>query len=202
MSDELMEVLSEQRYGGQTYYQIDSFKVFNLVNRRHDHDCLALAKHYRLADRDGRRSTWLVCERCGRKVRKAAAGLSVWVEDGDAVVASKAKAWSDLLQAERDRVNAAGIRLVERLNKIAERQRRAEYDAYLQTETWQAKRAKILARCGGLCEGCGERRALEVHHLTYAHFGDELLFELVALCKPCHGRVHIVHNSDDSEYAL
>ena len=40
-----------------------------------------------------------------------------------------------------------------------------------------------------MCEGCGVRRAAQVHHLTYEHVGDELLFELVAVCGQCHDRI-------------
>ena len=64
------------------------------------------------------------------------------------------------------------------------------YDSYIRSPKWQKKRLLILKRCGGLCEGCMENNAKEVHHLTYKHFGDELLFELVALCQTCHGRIH------------
>lgn len=61
---------------------------------------------------------------------------------------------------------------------------------YLQTDAWRAKRAKVLKRAGGVCEGCLEAPATEVHHLTYQHWRAELLFELVALCKDCHQAAH------------
>src|SRR5690606_38602063 len=64
------------------------------------------------------------------------------------------------------------------------------YHAHLNSPAWQAIRAKVLARAEGRCEGCGERHAREVHHLTYEHMGHEFLFELVALCSPCHRRLH------------
>lgn len=65
-----------------------------------------------------------------------------------------------------------------------------DYSAYLNTPKWKAKRQKVLDRAAGLCEGCRERGPSEVHHLTYEHAGDELLFELVALCGVCHARCH------------
>jgi len=67
---------------------------------------------------------------------------------------------------------------------------RTWYDGYLTTDAWRRRREKVLERAGGVCEGCGERRAVQVHHRTYAHVGDEFLFELVALCTPCHKRLH------------
>lgn len=64
------------------------------------------------------------------------------------------------------------------------------YDDYLKSDAWADRRARVMHRCGGTCEGCGKRKASQVHHLTYAHVGDEFLFELVALCHPCHERIH------------
>lgn len=68
---------------------------------------------------------------------------------------------------------------------------RFAYELYLRSDAWQAKRAAVLERAGRHCERCpaGSGRfpvALDVHHLTYAHLGDEALEELEALCRPCH----------------
>lgn len=64
------------------------------------------------------------------------------------------------------------------------------YNGYLKTPQWQQKRELIMLRANGLCEGCGQRKATQVHHKTYDHVGNELLFELVAVCFECH---HILH---------
>ena len=64
------------------------------------------------------------------------------------------------------------------------------YSAYLQTAEWQTLRARVLDRCQRVCEGCGERPAADVHHLSYRHVGQEFLFELVGLCRECHERLH------------
>lgn len=68
--------------------------------------------------------------------------------------------------------------------------KREQHANYLQTPTWRAKRKLVLERCGGACEGCRQQRAAQVHHLTYKHWGRELLFELVALCDECHAVCH------------
>ena len=65
-----------------------------------------------------------------------------------------------------------------------------EYAEYLRSKAWAGKRAKVLERAKGICEGCGERQATQVHHLTYEHVQDEFLWELVAICDECHERVH------------
>lgn len=64
------------------------------------------------------------------------------------------------------------------------------YDGYLRTPQWRALRAKVFRRSGGLCEGCGERYAVQVHHLTYARVGREMLFDLAAVCEECHRSIH------------
>jgi 5-methylcytosine-specific restriction endonuclease McrA len=74
---------------------------------------------------------------------------------------------------------------------------KAEYEAYRRTALWQAKRSKVMRRANGLCEGCLEAQATVVHHTTYANIGDELLFQLVALCHPCHAKAHPEHNEPE-----
>jgi 5-methylcytosine-specific restriction endonuclease McrA len=64
------------------------------------------------------------------------------------------------------------------------------YQNYLQTPQWRLKRRLVLERSEGRCEGCRACAATEVHHLTYKHVFNELLFELVALCRECHERAH------------
>lgn len=64
------------------------------------------------------------------------------------------------------------------------------YSAYLASPEWAAKKAKVLRRSAGRCEGCGEAQPTQAHHLTYANVFDEFLFDLVALCESCHTRLH------------
>lgn len=68
-----------------------------------------------------------------------------------------------------------------------------EYDVYVLTPAWQAIREKVLKRAKGICEGCAVRPASQAHHLTYKHFLHEFLFELAAVCKDCHDRLHAEH---------
>lgn len=64
------------------------------------------------------------------------------------------------------------------------------YTVYLKTTEWKRRAALVKLRAQGICEGCRENPAAEVHHLTYEHCGEEFLFELVALCGDCHERFH------------
>jgi hypothetical protein len=79
---------------------------------------------------------------------------------------------------------------LEREQQERERQWRERYNAHIQSDKWQDLRRRVFARCKRRCEGCGERPAAQVHHLTYDHLGDEFLFELVAVCMSCHERIH------------
>lgn len=63
------------------------------------------------------------------------------------------------------------------------------YGEYLKTPAWRAKRQLVLQRAKGVCEGCAAQKATQVHHTTYAHVGDEFLWELIAICDTCHERV-------------
>lgn len=64
------------------------------------------------------------------------------------------------------------------------------YDHYLQSPEWREKSRAVIRRANGTCEGCGKRSATQAHHLTYAHVGDEFLWELRAVCTECHERAH------------
>lgn len=76
----------------------------------------------------------------------------------------------------------------------AARDRRFEWlkrhDAVMASPEWKLRRQKVFARCNSICEGCGDRPASEVHHLSYEHLGNEPLWELVAVCWKCHASVH------------
>jgi hypothetical protein len=41
-----------------------------------------------------------------------------------------------------------------------------QYNAYLLTETWNAKRLAVLERANHVCEGCGQAKATQAHRQT------------------------------------
>lgn len=89
--------------------------------------------------------------------------------------------------------NERRARLEELARAAAERCQpgnREEYGDYLRSPRWRALRDKVLRRATGVCEGCLDAPAIDVHHLSYAHKGDEFAFELRALCRSCHDRWH------------
>lgn len=83
--------------------------------------------------------------------------------------------------------------------QIREERHRAFWDLYtryLRSAEWADKRRAVLERDNGMCGGCLERSAQQVHHRTYEHVGDELLFELVSLCHRCHDKCHEDQHSE------
>ena len=100
---------------------------------------------------------------------------------------------------ERRKVAMVEWQRMERDREERNRLWQARYSAYLLTPVWWAKRAHVLRRAAGRCEGCGDERATQVHHRRYPQgvlpgspewIAQEKLFNLVAICRDCHEHVH------------
>ena len=61
---------------------------------------------------------------------------------------------------------------------------------YLQTKKWKDKRLLVLERDNNQCQNCKSTSNLHVHHLTYKHWRNEELEELITLCSSCHSSIH------------
>jgi len=71
------------------------------------------------------------------------------------------------------------------------RKRHHEYDIYINTSPeWKERRALVIDRANQICEACLTYRATQVHHLNYDSFQTEILYDLVAVCRPCHEKIH------------
>jgi 5-methylcytosine-specific restriction endonuclease McrA len=67
---------------------------------------------------------------------------------------------------------------------------RLQYQSYLQSDGWERTRGKVLQRAHFICEACGEERATQVHHVNYDDpRGEELLWNLRAVCDRCHEKI-------------
>jgi len=131
--------------------------------------------------RNGTRHVRAQCKGCGKLIGGAQPRLAAPPDAPDEDVT---------LRERSQQANLEALRRVYLRHRVLQAERRAAHESYLKSPTWRAKRAKVMARAQGLCEGCREATAREVHHLTYEHWGAELLFELVALCEDCHERCH------------
>lgn len=74
--------------------------------------------------------------------------------------------------------------------KIQNQQWWNDYNHYLKSPAWERRRNLVFERANGICEGCGRNAATQAHHLTYDRLGNEMLFDLVAVCESCHLSIH------------
>lgn len=128
-----------------------------------------------------------VCTNCGERVGQAQSQRNAsWVAALPLFTDDTSEGYRTRRHRERHSylLNLARIQYAER-GKFT-----AFYRGYMKSPEWHAKRDLILKRCGGVCEGCGVAPATEAHHVTYRHFGNEFLFELLGLCHGCHDRIH------------
>lgn len=92
------------------------------------------------------------------------------------------------------------------IKRLSDDEWRTKYASHLRSAGWQATRAKVITRCGNVCEGCGAAPVSQVHHLSYTTYnrsGRELLCELVGLCDACHAAAHgkTASTQDQSGYS-
>lgn len=140
---------------------------------------------------DGRETMWYQCLDCGR-----AAGSSVKKTEWPAI----RPAW-DLDVELNMRTRMDYLRGIADLKQAIRWQRQqqdrsSEYAEYLNSPVWRTKRQKVLERDNYVCCGCLVNKATQVHHLTYEHIYDELLFELVSICDDCHAKAHPEKNNE------
>lgn len=80
---------------------------------------------------------------------------------------------------------------VSSVNKFSKSKKEA-YMTFLKTDYWKKVRNLVLERDKKMCQGCGLKVNLQVHHITYKNHGNELenLSDLITLCKSCHKNEH------------
>lgn len=76
------------------------------------------------------------------------------------------------------------------IRKTEALQKHEEYESYLQSADWKARRMNVLHRCGGICEACLQSKAVQVHHTNYDHIFSEVLWDLRGVCIDCHKKIH------------
>lgn len=150
--------------------------------RKCEHDLVARVKQYTTGPRAKRQ-----CRRCGQGVGSNVpmAGVTeLWDEDLERrVIAEYESACAEYRKANSD------FYAWQRGEKS--REWWSMYQRYLRSAVWSVKRDLVLERCHGVCESCGQADAQHVHHLKYPEtFGLEPLWDLRAVCVPCHKIIH------------
>lgn len=126
------------------------------------------------------------CTRCGQ-IDRSRTGFGAWIPKPATVELESLPIWNDDLSVAA--INAArGAAAAVRAER--DLQFREQYECYMNSDQWHALRRKVLKRDNYLCQGCLEAAAEHVHHLTYERLGNELLCDLVSLCRDCHQLCH------------
>lgn len=58
-------------------------------------------------------------------------------------------------------------------------------------------REKVLERDKNLCKECKTKTAEQVHHICYENLYNELLKDLISVCKNCHSEIHRILNIEE-----
>lgn len=78
--------------------------------------------------------------------------------------------------------------------------RSVEYNQYITSTAWEAKKEERKKVDGYRCVCCGRseehtRRGLQVHHITYERLGHENVYtDLCTVCGSCHKKIHAYYN--------
>lgn len=65
-----------------------------------------------------------------------------------------------------------------------------DYKEYLRSDGWAEIKRELYQERGKQCQRCGEKKTLQVHHLTYERVYHEQLEDLLILCAVCHTKEH------------
>lgn len=133
------------------------------------------------------------CQRCGQRTSYAIAkSKAISLNNGQ-----HPPPFDNLLKEEWQNARQSEIDEYNNRSKAKKSSWWQAYNDYLNSPEWAHNRKKVIRRANGVCEGCLENPATEVHHLSYQHVGYEFMFELIALCNTCHERIHA--SSEDTE---
>lgn len=141
------------------------------------HDVATLTKR---VNKGGARYVALQCENCGTnlafQMRRADHphwdGYPLWDEDKNP---RYWRLWRAQSEARRERWIM---------------DKRTENEAFYQSEEWRALREAVFQRANYTCEKCRRWPAQTAHHTTYALGMLAPIGTLVAVCDPCHKRLH------------
>lgn len=91
---------------------------------------------------------------------------------------------------ERREATRVPIPTIEEKHRIAA-ERRTDYRRWLMTSPdWRVLRDRVMRRALFICEACLANKAGDVHHITYELGRLPPAWELRAVCRACHDRLH------------
>lgn len=141
----------------------------------------------------------LICLDCGKKMPHGTNHGCWWPHDENDISLPEwdyASFEDKIREAQKKESNARQAAF-----ELEERKKHWEYEKYLNSLEWQTKRYKVLKRANFRCESCMDAEAKQVHHCNYKSIFNECLFDLRAVCKQCHQKIHNCYfpNSNNME---
>lgn len=110
--------------------------------------------------------------------------LSVTYEERQIIIDKIQTQYRDLYKPLLNKVNQVSLQRIRDQN-------RSEYIEYLRSDKWKEKRLQRLKLDNFTCQICGiQNGKLDVHHTTYNTFGNESIYDIITLCRPCHNKLH------------
>jgi hypothetical protein len=126
------------------------------------------------------------CQRCGVMIGNAISARNV----GDRKIVAYQPDLAERFRTDWEEGYQSIFQKHIRIQKAGSGEFSKFYKEYINSAKWRAICRKVLQRANGFCEGCLERPPTQVHHRNYGNLGNEFMFELLALCAPCHERFH------------
>lgn len=77
-----------------------------------------------------------------------------------------------------------------------------DYHRYLKSKKWKDFRLKIINERGKKCEKCGNKKYLEIHHLTYDNVFNETRNDVMVLCDLCHRKEHNIKRIKNGNFTI
>jgi hypothetical protein len=181
MADEKPTFLGERKES-QRLAEID---LRNQSSFYHNHRCLNFEPRIWTC-KGGMEAIYNTCSQCGNKVGNAIKKELVNVLS----LKSADPHLTDDWEKKKSQINEIKRADLTAKKEEEERNWRAKYENYIRSDAWLEKRQKRLIMDRFVCQGCVESKATEVHHQSYANLGNELMFEIISLCKKCHEFIH------------
>jgi hypothetical protein len=191
LNEQLQKLINQARISGE---KLSPYILWEAHNKewRCNHDVMVRCKR---TIANGNLIYGEQCRRCGHWAAKKREDIEKFGEVGVFDSELKESFYKKRSEAQKEIWDAIEM---SRQSEIVERRASFlnEYHNHINSAEWQKTRYAVLSRDKFTCQGCGCKKASEVHHLTYANFGCEFLFQLVAICHECHQRIHGNTDSD------
>lgn len=94
------------------------------------------------------------------------------------------------------------IKYIDNHNNAINAEWKKRYSEYLSSSEWKGIRESVLRIDQYACTNCSTEQNLQVHHTTYNNVGQEMVFELVTLCRSCHIQIHKMDYDNRKEKEL